>query len=86
MHTCVSGLGPYCWTYWGQDEIDANLQTKLSSAFLNENVWISLKISLKIAPKVGINNISALVQIMAWRRPGDMLMASLTKHTYNERE
>ena len=24
--------------------------------FLNENVWISLKISLKFAPKVRINN------------------------------
>ena len=39
--------------------------------FLNENEWISLKISLKFAPKVPINNIPALVQIMAWRRPGD---------------
>ena len=39
--------------------------------FLNENGWISLKISLKFVPKVPINNIPALVQIMAWRRPGD---------------
>ena len=39
--------------------------------FLNENVWISYKISLKFDPKVRINNIQALVQIMAWRRPGD---------------
>ena len=39
--------------------------------FLNENVWISTKISLKFVPKVPINNIPALVQIMAWRRPGD---------------
>ena len=39
--------------------------------FLNENAWISLKISLKFVPKVRINNIPALVQIMAWRRPGD---------------
>ena len=38
--------------------------------FLNENVWISLKISLKFVPKVLINNIPALVLIMAWRRPG----------------
>ena len=28
-------------------------------------------ISLKCVPKVRINNIPALVQIMAWRRPGD---------------
>ena len=39
--------------------------------FLNENEWISLKISLKVVPWVRINNIPALVQIMAWRRPGD---------------
>ena len=39
--------------------------------FLNENVRISLKISLKFVPKGPINNIPALVQIVAWRRPGD---------------
>ena len=38
--------------------------------FLNENVKISIKISLKFVPKGQINNIPALVQIMAWRRPG----------------
>ena len=39
--------------------------------FLNENIWILIKISLKFVPKGSINNIPALVQIMAWRRPGD---------------
>ena len=39
--------------------------------FLNENIRISIKISLKLVPKVPINNIPALVQIMAWHRPGD---------------
>ena len=39
--------------------------------FLNENVWISLNISLKFVPKVPIYNIPALVQIMAWRRSCD---------------
>ena len=39
--------------------------------FLNENEWHSIKISLKFVPNVPINNIPALVQIMAWRRPGD---------------
>ena len=33
--------------------------------FLNEDVWLSLKISLKFVPKVRIINIPALVQIMA---------------------
>ena len=39
--------------------------------FLNENVWTSIQISLKFVPKGPIDNISALVQIMAWRRPGN---------------
>ena len=39
--------------------------------FLNENVWILIKVLLKFVPKGPINNILALVQIMAWCRPGD---------------
>ena len=39
--------------------------------FLNGNVRISIKISLNFVPKWPIINIPALVQIMAWRRPGD---------------
>ena len=39
--------------------------------FVNENVTILIEFSLKFAPKGPINNIPALVQIMAWRRPGD---------------
>ena len=39
--------------------------------FLNENVRIAIKISLKFVPKGPINSIPALVQMMAWRRPGD---------------
>ena len=38
--------------------------------FLNENPWISFKISSKFVPKGPINNIPWLVQIMAWPRPG----------------
>ena len=53
--------------------------------FLNEYVCILLGISLKFVPKVRINNILAVVQIMAWRRPGDKplsepIMASLLTH------
>ena len=55
--------------------------------FLNENVWISLTISLKCVWKVWINNIPSLVQIMAWRRPGDKplsepMMVSLLTHIW----
>ena len=53
--------------------------------FMNENVWIRIKISMKFVPKGPIYNIPALVQILAWRRPGDKplsepLMVSLTTH------
>ena len=37
---------------------------------LNANAWVSIKISLKFVTKGPINKIPALVQIMAWRRPG----------------
>ena len=52
--------------------------------FLTENVWILIKISLTFVPQAPISNIPALVQIMAWRRPGDkplsepMLVSLLT--------
>ena len=39
--------------------------------FLNENIWILLKMSLKFVPEVWVNNIPSLIQIMTWRRPGD---------------
>ena len=39
--------------------------------FFYKTVRISLNISLKFIPKVPINNISALVQIMAWLQPDD---------------
>ena len=52
---------------------------------LNENVSISIKISLKFVPKGPINNYPALIQIMAWRRSGDKplsepMMVSLLTH------
>ena len=55
------------------------------SIFLNEDIWISNKISLKFFPKGPINNILVLVQILAWRRPGDKplsdpMMARLLTH------
>ena len=53
--------------------------------FLNENVRISINISLKFVPKRPINNNPALVQIMAWCRLGDKplsepMMVSLLTH------
>ena len=53
--------------------------------FLNENIWISLQISLEFVLKVRIDNIPALVQIMAWCWQGDKplygtMMISLSTH------
>ena len=53
--------------------------------FLNENVRISIKISLKFVRKGPINNNPPLVRIMAWRWSGDKplsepMMVSLLTH------
>ena len=53
--------------------------------FLNENISISLKMSLNFVPKFQINDIPVMVLIMAWRRPGDKplsepMMVSLLMH------
>ena len=57
----------------------------LKLIFLNENVWILIKISLKFVLKSPIDNIPALFQIMAWRQSGDKpiseaMMVSLLTH------
>ena len=51
------------WRYFADDVFKRH--------FLNENVWILIKISLKFVPKGPINNSPALVQIMAWCPTGD---------------
>ena len=66
-------------THWGRHFTDDIFKC----LFLTETVWISLKISLKF--EVRIDNISALVKIMAWRRPGDkplykLMLANLLTH------
>ena len=43
----------------------------LKRIFLNENVRIFIKISLKLVPNGAINNNPPLVQIMAWCQSGD---------------
>ena len=54
--------------------------------FLNENVLLAIKISLEFIPNGPIKSISALGQIMAWRRPGhkplsEPMLRSLLTHT-----
>ena len=73
------GGGDYQWRIyasvnWASISSDNGLHfanTIFKCIFLNENAQISIKISLKFVPKGPINKISALVQIMAWRRSGD---------------
>ena len=75
---CINLLGPRGNRRYFPDDI-------FKWIFLNENVWISIKISLKFVPRGPISNTPALVQIMAWRRPGDKplsepVMVSLLMH------
>ena len=42
--------------------------------FIQENGKILIQISLKLIPRSPIDNKSALVQVMAWRRTGDKLL------------
>ena len=73
-------------THWGWDKMAAISQTTSSGAFWWMKIYeFLLKISQKCVPGVRINNISALVEIMAWRRPGykplsELLMVSLLTH------
>ena len=43
----------------------------LKCIFFNKNDWTPIRISLKFVPMSLIDNKTALVQIMAWRRTGD---------------
>ena len=62
-----NGIGHLMILHWGWDKVAAIYQ---------------MKISLKLVPKGSINNIPALVQIMAWRRTGDKPLSEpkLTQH------
>ena len=53
-------------THWGREKMAATFQR----IFFNENVWVSIKISLKFVPEGPINNIPALVGIVACRLAG----------------
>ena len=52
--------------------------------FMNENVWIPNKISLKFVHEGPINNISALVQILARRRIGDKPLSEPMMTQFND--
>ena len=56
----------YILKHLGRDKIAA-IHRLIKCIFLNENLWISFKISLKFILKIRINNISALIQVMVCR-------------------
>ena len=59
-------------THRGLDKMAAPLADDIFQCIsLNENFLILNKISLKYVPQGLIDNMAALVQIMAWRRKGD---------------
>ena len=80
--------GPQCINTWRSRQDGRHFPVdSFKCIFSNENVWISIKISLKFVLKSPINNIPALMQIMAWRRPGakplpELMMVRLTTHIY----
>ena len=59
------------WLAHGGRDNMAVIDDSLKHIFLNEHVWILIKISPKCVCKGPINNIPELVQKMAWRRQGD---------------
>ena len=58
-------------THGGRDKWTPFCRRHCQINFVNENIYISIKISLTLIPKGPINNIPTLVQIMVWHRPGD---------------
>ena len=82
----LDDVGLLLITHWGRDKMAAIFSDDIFKCiFFSVNVWISLKISLSFVRNGPINNIPALVQIMAWRRSGDKLLSepmiiNLLKH------
>ena len=58
-------------THWGWDKMAASLADDIFKCIsLHENFWILNKISLKYVTWGQIDNMAALVEIMAWRWTG----------------
>ena len=65
IHIILSPVFLAMSTHWGRDKMVAISQTQhFQMHFRDENVGISIKISLKFVPKALINDILAIVQIM----------------------
>ena len=76
---------PHELAHWGRDKWTPFRRRHFQVHFWNENVWIPINISLKFVLKGPINNITAFVQVMACRWPGDKplsepMVVRLPKH------
>ena len=70
-HWCSSGPGHHYFnTLRPRQDVHHFPVDIFKCIFLNENAWILIKILLKFVPKGAINNIPAVVQIMAWHQQG----------------
>ena len=69
----------YWLTQWGREKKPPFRRLRFQMHFLNEQIWISLKISLTFVPNVPFDNIPVLVRKMAWR---PSMMVSLLTHIY----
>ena len=59
-------------THWSRDKMASIFQTTFLNAFTwTKKKYVSIKISLKFVSRDPTKNVPSLVQIMAWRRPGD---------------
>ena len=61
IHACLHECCISPLTHWDRDKWPPFSRRHGKFIFFNENVLISIKISLKFAPKGQINNIQALV-------------------------
>ena len=67
------------------DKMDVILKNDiLKRIFLHENIIISIQMPLQIVFKGVIDNKSALIQVMAWRRTGDMLLHEAMMTRFSE--
>ena len=73
-------------THWGRDKMAAIFQTTFSNAFSWMKMFkFRLRFHWSLFPRVQLTIFQALVQIMAWHRPGDKplsepMMVSLLTH------
>ena len=79
LKTCM-GMMPNVWarmyglTHWGRDKMDAISRRHFQMHCLNENEWISIKISLKFVLKGPVNNIPTRgrLQVIIWTNDGSV--------------